>query len=64
MSPWTIPDRDLCRRIVWHLRRPEWRFINPDNSYSRDGKWHAVRGQDRYIADTLGELMDQLEMLA
>ena len=64
MSAWTIPDRDLTRRIVWHLQRPEWHFITPENGYARDGKWHAVNGSERYIGDTLGELMDQLEGLA
>lgn len=64
MNVWTIPERDLSRRIMWHLQRPDWRFITPGNGHSRDGKWHAVHGEDRYIGDTLGQLMDQLETLA
>ena len=64
MSAWTIPDRDLSRRIAWHLTHAYLHFITPENGYARDGKWHAVHGEQRYIADTLGELMDQLETLA
>lgn len=58
MSPWTIPDRDLSRRIVWQLRHDGWCF----SRYS--GQWHAVHGEQRYIGDTLGDLMTQLERLA
>lgn len=64
MSAWTIPGRDLSRRIAWQLLWPQWRFMTPENGGSFDGKYHAVNAGQRYIGGTLGGLMDQLEMLA
>jgi hypothetical protein len=59
-----VPDRDLNRLTEWFIERPGWHVITPENGYAKDGRWHAVRGGQRFVGDTLGELMDQLETLA
>jgi hypothetical protein len=59
-GPWTVPDQDEARRIIWHLKHPDWRII-PDY-YSQDGKWHARHaGKVDIEASTLGRLMDELD---
>jgi hypothetical protein len=57
---WTVPDRDEARRIVWHLKHPDWRIV--PGYYSPDGKWDARHGGTVDLeASTLGGLMDELD---
>jgi hypothetical protein len=37
MTGWTAPDQDVMRRIVFYLKRPDWRIISPARDAS-DGR--------------------------
>ena len=42
MTGWTIPDRDILRRIIFQLQHPDWHLCAPADS--ADGKWQASNG--------------------
>ena len=59
VGPWTVPDRDEGRRIVFHLRHPEAHVTPP--WYSRNGRW-ILRYQGVDLeSDSLAGLMDEAE---
>jgi hypothetical protein len=59
VGPWTVPDEDESRRIIFHLRYPGAQ-VTP-SWCSANGRWHLrYRGMD-LEASTLSGLMDEAE---
>jgi hypothetical protein len=60
---WAVPDRDILRRIIFQLQRPDWHVRPPFSDDSTDGQWHASNGTTDLAADSLAALMDQLDWI-
>jgi hypothetical protein len=63
VRPWTVPDRDILRRISFQLQRPDWQVHSPAAAPAQDGKWHASNGTTDLAADSLAALLDQLDWI-
>ena len=63
MTDWAVPDRDILRRIIFQLQRPDWRVHSPAAGSAADGKWHACNGTTDLAADSLAALLDELDWL-
>jgi hypothetical protein len=61
MTGWAPPDRDILRRIIFQLQRPDWHVRTPTDG--ADGKWHASNGPTDLAADSLAALLDELDWL-
>ena len=61
MTGWAPPDRDILRRIIFQLQRPNWHLRPPGDG--ADGKWHASNGPTDLAAGSLAALMDELDWL-
>jgi hypothetical protein len=63
VTAWTVPDRDILRRVSFQLQRPDWHVHAPHTGMGTDGKWHASNGTTDLAADSLAALMDQLDWI-
>ena len=63
MTAWTAPDRDILRRIIFQLQRPDWQVHSPAAAPRPDGKWHACNGTTDLTADSLAALLDELDWI-
>ena len=63
MTVWAVPDRDILRRIIFQLQRPDWHVRAPSTGDGADGKWHACNGTTDLAADSLAALLDELDWL-
>ena len=61
MTAWTAPDRDILRRIIFQLQRPDWQVHSPAAAPRPDGKWHACNGTTDLAAGSLAALLDELD---
>ena len=61
MTAGTAPDRDILRRIIFQLQRPDWHVRAPFTGDSADGKWHASNSITDLAADSLAALLDELD---
>ena len=61
MTDWAVPDRDILRRIIFQLQRPDWQVRSPAADSAPDGKWHACNGTTDLAADSLAALLDELD---
>ena len=59
MTGWTLPDRDILRRIIFQLQHPDWHLCAPADS--ADGKWQASNGTTGLAAGSLAALLDELD---
>jgi len=59
VTGWTVPDRDILRRIIFQLQHPDWHGRAPTDG--TDGKWHASNGSADLAADSLAALLDELD---
>jgi hypothetical protein len=60
-AEWAPPDRDILRRVIFQLQRPDWHVQPPDTGCSADDKWHASNGPTDLTADSLAALLDELD---
>ncbi len=60
MTGWTVPDRDILRRIIFQLQHPDW-HLRARSPTAPDGKWHASNGPTDLAADSLAALLDELD---
>ncbi len=61
MTGWTVPDRDILRRIIFQLQHPDWHVRAPGTGDSADGKWHARNGPTDLAASSLAALLVELD---
>jgi len=61
VTDWAVPDRDILRRIIFQLQRPDWRIRAPLTGDGADGTWHASNGTTDLAAGSLAALLDELD---
>ena len=61
MTHSAVPDRDILRRIIFQLQRPDWHVHSPAAGSAADGKRYAYNSTTDLGADSLAALMDQLD---
>jgi hypothetical protein len=61
VTAWTAPDRDILRRIIFQLQRPDWRIRAPLSGDGTGGEWHTCNGTTDLAADSLAALLDELD---
>ena len=61
MTGWTVPDRDILRRIIFQLQHPDWHLRPPGDG--ADGKWQASNGTTGLASGSLAALLDELDWL-
>jgi hypothetical protein len=58
---WAPPDRDILRRVIFQLQRPDWHVQPPCTGCGADGKWHASNCPADLAAGSLAALLDELD---
>ena len=61
MTGWTLPDRDILRRIIFQLQHPDWHVRALGTGGSADRRWHASNGTANLAASSLAALLDELD---